>query len=262
MALFAFSSAAGAREAVDRRVLGALRPIDALTGVQIAAPLVVSAPGVRLTRNRSGRYVLLAAPGLEVHTTAFASPPPSPANGSVAIEVTVADPAGRFLTRRATVRLPRDPSPAAVTQPDSLFALVDVAMYPAPAARTAAGWAVIRATVTGTSGGSPPRPLAGALIRVVRASDAARLAAGLSDARGEALVAVPGIPITTWDAGPGPVLATETDVTLETIFDPAAPAIPDPDDLEARRATLPSSAVPAKLAAGREIVAALVVALP
>jgi hypothetical protein len=84
----------------------------------------------------------------------------------------------------------------------------------------------------------------------------------VSDARGEALVAVPGIPVTIWGAGAGPVLVSEVDVTLETVFDPDAPAMPDPDDLEIRHAALPTGALAVRLAAGRELVAGLSVAVP
>ena len=105
-------------------------------------------------------------------------------------------------------------------------------------------------------------PLAGALIRVVRSSDSVRLALGLSDRRGEALVAVPGIPTTTFDAGDGPVLATEVDISLETFFDPSqVGSTPDPDALEANRAGLRSSSTPARLAAGRVLATRLEVPL-
>lgn len=246
-------------EAVERRALGALRVLDATTGVPIAEPLAIQGTGVRLARNRRGWYVIMAAPGLPAHVDAFAQPPSTPAVGSVAVELTVADPGGRFLARRCTIRLPRDPVPANAAQPASLFTPIDVALYPSPAARVAPGWAVVRATV---SAQGTDRQLAGALIRAIRTSDSARLAAGVSDRRGEALVAVPGIPVTTWEEGPGPVLASELDVTLETVVDPAAPAIPDPDDLEAHRATLPTGSASVRLAAGRVLVAALAVAVP
>ena len=71
--------------------------------------------------------------------------------------------------------------------------------------------------------------------------------------RGEALVVIRGIPVTTWETGPGAVLATEIAATLEAVFDPAAPELPDPDDLEARRATLNRATTPVMLAAGRVI---------
>ena len=55
-----------------------------------------------------------------------------------------------------------------------------------------------------------------ALVKVVR-NGATTLA--MADWRGEALIAVPGIPVTTWDVGGGAVLATEVDVRIDVVFD-------------------------------------------
>jgi hypothetical protein len=101
--------------------------------------------------------------------------------------------------------------------------------------------------------------LSGALIRVLRSSDSVLLASGLSDARGEALVGVPGIPKTLWQEGAGPVLSTELDVTIETFWDAAATGLPDPDDLEARRAALLSATTTAKLSSGRVLAVRLTI---
>ena len=46
------------RERVERRVLGALRCVDATTLMPIDEPLAVSAPGACLLRNQSGLYVI------------------------------------------------------------------------------------------------------------------------------------------------------------------------------------------------------------
>jgi hypothetical protein len=246
-------------ELLDRRVLGAVSFVDAPTGLPIAAPLQVRAEGARFVRNRRGRYVVFAAPGLETHLEAFEAPPALPARGSVTLELTVSDPGGGYLPRRHTLRLPLDPDPDHAAEPDSLFRAAEVPLLPAPTARTAPGWAVIRASVTATGSA---QPLGGALIRVVRTSDAVRLALGMSDHRGEALVAVPGIPTTTFDAGNGPVLATDVEVTVETFFDPdQVGTIPDPTALEANRAGLRSSSTPARLAAGRVLATRLEVPL-
>ena len=91
------------------------------------------------------------------------------------------------------------------------------------------------------------------MIRVIRVSDDSRIAAGLSDGRGEALVAVPGIPVTTWGEDAGPVLTTEVEARLEVVFDPASGPVPDPDDLEARRNELRLKSSTVMLASGRAI---------
>jgi hypothetical protein len=198
-------------------------------------------------------WVIWYAAGLGAHTSSFDSPPASPPLGKVSVVVEVADVSSRYLARRASLDLPRDPAPARADQPDSLFQPIAVRLYPASTVPVSPGWAVIRASVRRAPSG---RPAAGALVRVLRVSDQAVLARGMSDERGEALVAVPGIPLTTFSTGEGPPLATEVDVTVQAIFDPAAAGAPDPDALE-KRAGLPATSSSHKLAAGRELVASL-----
>jgi hypothetical protein len=245
-------------EHVDRRVLGAVRFVDAATRVPVPEPLLVTAPGVRFIRNRSGWYVIAAAPGLERHVDAFHAPPAVPPLESIALTLTVRDPGGRYLPRVHTLRLPRDPDPASPAA-TSLFRPVDVTLFPAPATRPPVGWAVVRASVVAAVTGAP---VAGALIRVVRTSEGRHLASGLTDERGEAIVSVPGIPITTSEEGDGPVVATEIEVTLEVIVDPAVAGAADPDDLELRHAALTVTTVTAMLASRRVLIASFSVTRP
>lgn len=244
-------------EHLDRRVVGAIRFLDANTRLPVRNRLSVEASGVRLLRNQKGYYVILSAPGLESHTQVFKAPPADHVLGSLYVEFKVADLEDKYLPRRFTIQLPLDPDPDNADEEFSLFKPVDVDLFPSSIAQPSPGAAIIRATVkrTGTE-----NLLAGALIRVLRAGSTTLMAMGLSDSRGEALVTVPGIPVTTWNEGNGNVLATEVDVTLETIFDEDAKAPPDPDDLQARRAQLASSSAPAKLASGRVLVTELFVA--
>lgn len=236
-------------ETVARRVLGALRPTDAVTGVRILAPLLVTAPGVRVVRNLSGMYVVTGAPGLIGQTETTEAPDWDPADPQP-VEFTVADPAGVYLARRFILRLPRDPDPANAAGADSLFRPGELRMFPSPVAPVSPQWAVVRASVPGAQEGTVS---AGALIRVVRADDGVLLAAGLADARGEALVAVPGIPVTTWaPVQQGNVIATSVDAELEVVWDGAAAGrLPDPDDLERRRALLTVSTTPVTLSTGQ-----------
>jgi hypothetical protein len=235
-------------ELSDRRVLGALRFTDAVTALPIDAPLSVSAPGVRWIRNRRAQWIIASAPGLAEHETRFLAPPAAPPLGDVTVPFTVRDPSGRWLPRLGSVALPRDPDSTHASQPESLFAVHDIPMYPAPAAPTQRGWAVVRASVAGSTPGST---LPNALVRVVRDSDGARIGAGMSDARGEALIAVEGIPSALLGDGDGPVVATEVAVHLQVLADPNAGDTPDPDDLEARRAELLVREVAASVASGR-----------
>ena len=247
-------------EAVDRRVLGAVRFVDATTALPVAAPLRVATGGARLVRNRRNLFVVVDAPGLEEHTAAFLAPPAAPPPASVPVPLTVRDPERRYLARRATIHLPRDPDPAHADQPQSLFQPVDVPLYPAPGAPLAAGWAAVRA---GGVAAGQDTPLAGALIRVLGTSDNSRLALGLTDDRGEALVPVASIPVTSWSTDDDDeVVTTAVDVTVQAVYDPAAPTVPDPDDLEARQELLPRVSQTAQLAAGRVVMVRLAVPLP
>ncbi|MFL5493836.1 MAG: hypothetical protein ACJ8DC_05545 [Gemmatimonadales bacterium] len=232
-------------ESVDRRVLAALRFVDGVTGAMLQRPLVLEAPGTRWIRNASGHWVLAEAPGLESHPGAFIAPPATPALGSVALTIGVRDPAGSYLARRVTIALPRNPDPGAADQPASLFRPIAVPLYLAPAASLASGWAVLRLTVTGAT---PASRLGGALLRVALASDGTVLARGLSDDRGEALVAVPGIPVTTWSEAPGAVIVNQIEARVAVIPNPNPAVPPDPETMDALAA---SKQVNVMLASGR-----------
>lgn len=272
-------------EATDDRVLGALRCVDAATGAAIggllSARVADGTAGVVLRRNRRGLWVVVRHTALAAHEVAFDAPPALPALGSVALDLVLIDPAGTYLPRRVRVALPRDPDPANRDQPDSLFRPQEVPMYPSPAAAPAPNWSVLRIALRHDPSGDA---LGGALLRV--RDGATVLARALTDWRGEALVAVPGVPVTTWGDGPGPVVATEIAATLDAAFDPvrgtrtaagdladprrrpAADALPlvDPDaieaDLDAAVADLATSATPVALAAGRRQTLSLVLATP
>lgn len=235
-------------ELSESRVLGALRFTDAVTSLPIDVPLVVTAPGIRWIRNRRAQWVIASAPGLAAHEIAFSAPPAAPDLASVHVAFSVSDPSGQWLSRSGSAALPRDPDSTHANQPRSLFSVADVPLYPAPAAPTQRGWAVVRASVAGTT---PGTVLAGALVRVVRDSDGARIGGGMSDARGEALVAIEGIPSALLGDGDGPVVATEIAVHLQVVWDVNGGATPDPDDLEARRAALLVRQTAAQIASGR-----------
>ncbi len=263
-------------ERVEARVLGALSVVDATTGVRIVDGLSVQpAAGARLQRNGSGLYVIVHVDGLAAHEASFAPPPAAaPVLGSVALDLRIADTFGRYLPRLATVALPRDATPTDDPPASSLFAPVALALYPSPSARTGANWATLRVTATETHSGDA---LGGALLTVsVGASVVAR---GLTDWRGEALVAVPGVPVTTWSNDPGEVVAHEVAASVELLYDPAAgtrtpaaqvvagkppatlPCV-DPDAIAAKRATLHPVTVATSLATARSQPLSLTLALP
>jgi hypothetical protein len=217
----------------DRRALGAVRFVDAVTGLRVGERLAVAADGVRWTRNLGGLFVVMRAPGIDAATATLRRPPDGPAPGSAPINFTVRDPAGRYLARRCTLPFPRAAAPA--EGEPALAEAEEVALFRSSTAPVAPGWAVIRGTVAGET---EEERLGGALIRVVYGDGERVLARGLADERGEALVAVPGIPVTTWNDDEEQVLATSVAVTLQVVWDPDAGPLPDPDDLERRRAAL------------------------
>lgn len=262
-------------ERVERRVLGALRCVDATTGVAIEQPMQVRVTtpaglSASLLRNRSGLYVISLAPGLEPHAGAFAEPPD---DAPLPFVAQVNDPLGRYLPRRASLSLPRDPDPAHAVQPASLFRPIDIPLYPGAAAQPGANWAVLRVSLAEPGGDR----LGGALLRVTRNGNV--LARGLTDWRGEALLPVSGVPVTTWSDDPHVVVVSELDVQVEAVFDPAAgtrtpaaqvaagqapaqPPVVDPDAIEAGRAALPHASHGVAIAARREQSLSLVLTLP
>ena len=232
-------------EVIESRVLGAFRLIENPTQAVVKRPLNVSAANSAFIRNRSYHYVISNAAGLTHHTEAFSEPPELPPLETVDIDINVHDPMHRYLPRITTVSLPRDPDPEHAGQANSLFRAIPVQMYAAPTFSMHPNWSGIRTSLS--IAGSPDEPVPGALLRVIRSSDDVVLARGYSDPRGEALVIIPGIPITNFSSSSddeddsdasGTVTISETAVRVEVIADAALPWPVDPDLLEANRASL------------------------
>jgi hypothetical protein len=253
---------------MDERILGAVRFVDAETQLPIKGRLDVAAraQGVTVRRNGLGHHVIASAPGFAAFTASSALPPPARPT-PVSFTFTVADPEGRWLTRAFSLSLPRDPALANAADADSVFTPVLVRMMPSPAARAAAGSAVVRVSVADQTG----QGIGGALLRVLAQADGSVKGRGLTDARGEGLVLVPGIPVTSWSAGTGPVLSTAVDVEVEASYDPTtrgvAGYVPDPDVLEQELGASPSplakTTTPATtLASAQEVFFSLSITLP
>lgn len=250
-------------ERSEWRVLGALRFVDATTRVPIERGLRVEAPGATLLRNRSGLYVIRHWDVLAAHESEFVSPPAVPALGTQSLSLSVADPSGNYLAVAAQVALPRNPDSAQANTAGSLFQPVVVPLYPSASAPVGANWAVLRVSLTETASGDA---LGGALLRVHANGNV--LARGLTDWRGEALVPVVGVPVTTFSDDANAVVITEIGVTLHAAFDPAAgsrtpaaevragraPAplpVVDPDALDSAFNTLPRTQLALNIAARR-----------
>lgn len=227
-------------ENVDRRILGAFVCIDAITGSSIVPPMRVTAPGWRVTPNRSGSYVIFDGPAL------FKVPDQDPTDefipddkwpGPITFEVTLQDPNRRYLPRRVNVQAPLavPTAPPAITALSGVFAPQNVTMYPSPAGVIGPNWATIHASVV-KSGTTSPQGLPWAVLRVVRNSDSKVLATAQTDFNGEALIAVVGLTVQANAEGGGPVTIATTAATITAYFDPSVlnqPSgwTPNPDDI-------------------------------
>jgi hypothetical protein len=259
----------------ERRVLAALRCVDATTGAPLDIGLRVEAPAdARIRRNRSGLLVVHEWGPLADHGVSFVDAPLLPGVGSLTLTLGLSDPRGLYLPRIVRINLPRDADPSHTDEPDSVFRAVDVPMFPAGTARLGPNWAALSVSLFEVGSNDA---LGGVLLRVV--SDGLVIARGLSDWRGEALVPVSRVPITTWSSGPGDVITTQIEASLEAFFDPAsasrtaladvragrAPtALPqvDPVAIEDARAGLAQASVAVSLAAGRPLHVSLGIEVP
>lgn len=214
-------------EDVEFRVWAALRPVDAVSRRPLDAPLRVHGTGQRWLRNLSGLLVLHELNEPAARRAEFAEyeatfPAPAAVAPAVAIRTTLEDPRGRYLARTVTIGLPR--SDAGGSPP--LFDPIDVPMYPAPSAPLAAPWSVVR--VRAERGGAPA---AGCVITVHEVGDETQvLGRGQSDSRGEAVVAIPGVPLFIPSGGAN-AFVRERDAEATAVFEPAASGPPDTDAL-------------------------------
>jgi len=264
------------RDHLDHRVITALRPVDASTGVLIEDRLHARALDGQATfvRNQRNLIVLTFWSTLEDFRDAFAEQPTTPAIGSETLRIALEDPQGRYLSRLVSIDLPRDPDPANADQSDSLFMPIDVPMFPASHAATGENWSLLRVSLHEQGSGDA---LGGALLRVLRDGDV--VGRGLTDGRGEALVAVIGVPVMTFGTDEDDTVIVSTiPVSLEAIFDPAVgtkiaasalsdgqdPPVPlvDPFDLEDRMNTLPNVARAMQIAARQSLSVAMTLELP
>ncbi len=235
-------------ERVEQRVLGALQLVDRVTQTPVRRALRISSATAMLVRNRRGFYVITHVDGLEAYTGAFQDPPDPPADD---YDFAISDPQERYLPRLLTLSLPRDPDPGNVGNTNSLFTPRDVAMYPASTASLSHNWSTVRVTVTRNAS----TPVRGALIQIIDPAGDTLLASGISDPRGEALVIVPGVPVTKFadedddDRGGGrgggrgrgdddepPVVVNTLPVRLELSLGTTTPWPVNPDVLEQNHA--------------------------
>lgn len=218
---------------IDRRVLGAVDFVDATTGARIDRALQVRTDA-RVYRQRSGLLVIADAPGLREHTTAFAAPPEDPPVGSVPVVLDIVDPQGEYLATTVTISLPRNPDPRAA---DRVHLPQVVRLWRSGAAPVLPNWTVYRATLLrdGTD-----TPLAGALVTLQAAGQTLR---ALSDATGQATLALVGQPLFTLSGGGAVSRTLPATVAVHANRPPAQPLA----DVEAEITRLSATAPQATL---------------
>ncbi|MBE9064692.1 hypothetical protein [cf. Phormidesmis sp. LEGE 11477] len=251
------------REWRDRRVIAGLRFVDATTGGSILQPLRLAAARSEFVQNRRGFYVLLSAPGFENYTNTF-DITNAVAPAATVLNINIQDPTGQYLPRQFSLSLPRDAdSDLDSVGDESLFRPVRVTLYPSAIAPTNPNWAILRTTVLNNAN----QRLPWALIKTTVNTETTLTQA---DWRGEALIAIPGIPIVTAssDESSEDPSTREFSADLEVVFDPALNTIaedanflelvdpnpgymPNPEQLNADRRTLQTGSETLMLASGR-----------
>ena len=222
-------------EHVDRRMLGAVQFVDAVTGLPITmaaqvevrgatlengAPpvaLPLSERSVQIRQNRSGLHAILRAPFYDEYAATFDAPQNPP--GRLRLRLAVTDAGPDYLPQEFAITLPRSLDPA---DADSVRRPVRVGLFRAPGAPVLGGWSVLRVRVADNAS----RGLPGVLVRVFRSPRAAgdrAIGQGMSEwrggLRGEALVAVADLPRFR-PGGGGNVFETEQVIVIEALRDP------------------------------------------
>jgi hypothetical protein len=215
---------------LDRRVLAMLTFTDAL-GAPVLSPVSVVAEGVRSFAKRPGAVVITEAPGFGSYTAAFDPISAAPAVGSVTLQLDIrpADPA--LSARRAGVALPRDPDPTHSEQSGSLFRPIEVQLLPTPLTQGTGLTAAMSVTVRRADDN---RRVEGALVRLRPEGGRPEMRA-TTDAAGEALLLVPGVPLAS--PGAGAVVRPDIAADLDAVIDPLLARFHRDDQLvEAREA--------------------------
>jgi hypothetical protein len=215
-------------ELLDRRALALLTFIDAL-GARVLSPVSVVADGVRLFIKRPGVLVIAEAPGFEIYTAAFDSIPAAPAVGSVTLPLDIRPANPALGARRAGVALPRDPAPTHSDQPDSLFRPIEIALLPTPMAGLTGFAAALSVTVRRADDN---RRIEGALVRL-RPEGGRPEARAMTDAAGDALLLVPGVPLAS--PGAGAVVRPDITADLDAVIDPQLARFHRDDEVAATR---------------------------
>lgn len=254
-------------ETIERRILGAVRFVDISTKARISRPLKVTAEKLTFVRNLSGDYAITRAEDADLskHLDAFEKPPAAPAVEAREFFGEVKDPAGEFLPRAFSIKLPRDPNANNAGAATSLFRAVEVAMLSSPNRYIDANWCVVRVSVK-EKATQAPIPRAG--IRVTTTNPPQTvfgITEASGDSAGEALAVLAGVPFHTVSTDPNnntELVLTEIDAVLEAFAHKQGDAV-WPELIAANDNNLiQSEPVALKVAPGRTIAKTIEIVFP
>jgi hypothetical protein len=252
---------------LDRRALALVEFLDPLGG-RVTSAVTLLAEHVKVFAKRPGSLVVAEAPGFAGYAAAFET---LPAVGATTLKVDILPADPRLAPRGATLALPRDPDPTRLALPGSLFQPLLIQLSATPLMPLGGLTAGLSVTVRRAD---DQRRVAGALVRLTPDGGRPQVLA-VTDACGDALLLVPGVPLAS--PGAGAVVRRDIGGTLDAIIDPALagfhadadlPAAReaarlrrrgfiDPDDLVARLAAKATPGQPVSLEAGRLLTASI-----
>ena len=212
---------------LDRRVLAGFRIVDPL-GRAISEAATVVVPGAKLLAKQPGHWVVLQADALPGHDRAFLAAPSTPSVGSQSLAIEIKSHSTRFLSRSATLRLPRDPNPANRDNANSLFRWANIALPFASAGAASSGVAMASIQVTRDTDN---HRIEGAVVRLRATGLPEQI--GMTNAQGEAHLMIPSVPLAI--SGGGASVTANLAAQCDAIVDPALVRFHAPDALLAAK---------------------------
>lgn len=202
-----------APDLLDRRALALLRLVD-VAGRPVVGPVRIEGDGVRTVAKGDGRFALLEARGFDAYTASF---DPIAAASTKTIRLNLTPSAPDVAPRSFGLKLPRNPDPEA---PSSLFEPQPVEMLPSVLAGGSGSACTIRVSLRRSD---DKRLIEGALVRA-RSSDGIFAARAVTDARGEACLLFPFLPLSF----PGSQISAEQPARVVVDVDPDLARFHDP----------------------------------
>jgi hypothetical protein len=239
-------------EIVQQDILAALRFVDDITGRTVPDAVQLQAPKLTLYPKRNGDLIVLDAQNFAAAGTDY--------------PIDIRPLAIGYASRRVMLHLPRDPDPANAANANSLFQPALVPLLPSPDYRVGANLALLRVTLRRST---DQLRIGNALVQLTTTLPGNPGARALTDAAGEAILVLSGVPLTV--PGPGAIVVADIAASLLLLVDPAiavftadadtaaaraasqsqTTGFPDPDDLAARFGPTAPAATAVTIGAGR-----------